>query len=606
MKTIAYAISIILLLNVGLILSPQAEENVSEMLLCSYDFSQPMIIEEDGFTKVTLTECDSYQFNPGHPLLPMVKEVHVLPFGSIVQSVTFSTKTSYRKGIDAQVTPCETPLPLHVKQSQPLYFPDETIYQQDSLYPEIPYKISMNTGIHNREHVSYLTIEYYPVQYNPYQEELFWTEHSELSISLRQGEVTFSCSDAYDLAIICPNHFVNDLQPLVNHKERYGIRTMIQTTQEIYDSYDGRDGAEQIKYCIYDLVKNLGIDYVLLVGNVNLLPMRGTAIAFYNDDTIITDIYYADVFDGDGGFSSWDTNGNDRFSEYTWSDGMIDYVDVYPDVSVGRLPCKNEKEVQTLVNKVITYEETTAQQPWFNRLILMGGDTFPGHGVIEGELVTNLIGATMSQHQFELVKLWTSTNTFNPFIINKEINEGAGFISYSGHGYEQGFGTSPPNVENRIQYYSPYLIGVFNGDKLPIIFFDACSTTKLDFNVEDALYWYPEPLARLFVFLEGDPFQLDTLFPCFSWQLVKKQNGGAIAAIGSTRVAFTGVDETGPHWGAGYMNSRFFENYEPGKTLGELFNNAQVDYLQHIGKELITLEEFNLIGDPSLRIGGFS
>jgi len=607
MKKTTFIVACILLTQVGIFSTIQASDNTSEEIFISFKISQPIITFEEGFTKLSLREDSLDHFIPGHPFLPTLKEIHVLPFGSTIESIEYDQINTNTETIETPLIPYQTPLPIHIQQqSTPLYVTDETIYSRNAFYPENPYIVSTNTGIYQGTRVTFLNIVYYPIQYNPVEQQLIWTEKCDITISIKQATKSIAISNSNDLAIICPAIFAQELQNLANHKGQNELRTTIQTTEEIYSNYPGRDSAEQIKYYIHDAVKNEGVSYVLLVGNVELLPMRASSIEFYNDDSIITDLYYADVFDYSGSFSSWDTNGNDKFSEYSWSDGLIDFVDAYPDVSVGRLPCKNTEEVKIVVNKIITYEETTAQQSWFNRILLMGGDTFPNHGVLEGELVTDLIADSMTLHQFEPVRLWTSTNTFNPFIINKEISKGAGFISYSGHGYEQGFGTSRPNQEDRVQYFSPYLYGLFNGMKLPVIFFDACSTTKLDFNVEESLYWYPEPLSKFFTFLEGDSYEMDTLFPCFSWQLVKKQFGGSIASIGSTRVAFTGVDETGPHWGAGYLNSRFFENYSPGKTLGELFNNAQIDYLNHIGKELITIEEFVLIGDPSLQLGGFN
>jgi hypothetical protein len=143
-------------------------------------------------------------------------------------------------------------------------------------------------------------------------------------------------------------------------------------------------------------------------------------------------------------------------------------------------------------------------------------------------------------------------------------------------------------------------------EKLPVFFFDACSTTKLDFTVEDLHEWYSPPISILFCLLEKIPYQQDHLYPCFAWQLMKKTNGGTIGTIGATRVAYTGVDANGPHWGASLLNTNFFKAYEPGKKLGELMVSTQIDYVNTVGKECITLEEFILLGDPSLQLGGFS
>ena len=55
---------------------------------------------------------------------------------------------------------------------------------------------------------------------------------------------------------------------------------------------------------------------------------------------------------------------------------MIDDLDLHPDVYLGRLLCSNTSEVNTMVHKIISYEENTHGQDWFKRIILCGGDTY--------------------------------------------------------------------------------------------------------------------------------------------------------------------------------------------------------------------------------------
>jgi len=578
-----------------------AKGNQFEEIQCLFGQTTPLITEDSDYSHIHIDHVDSYTYIPGNPQLPRISKQYILPLGSTIEQCLMTKSQLFSLPVNKPVAPCDYPTPLTSEIIE-----NQAIYSIDQSYPQKPYELNVGTGLLNDELVTYATIFFYPIQYNPIQQKIYWSEQTHFTITYIPPKNTYPTSNEYDLVVIAPSQFAQTLNPLVQHKNNYKVSTFLKTTEEIYDEYQGRDREEQIKYFIYDAAKNQGIQYVLLVGNIDLVPMRRAAIRVYHDEDILTDLYYADVFDALGFFSSWDSNNNNKFSEYGWNDGLIDHVDLYPDVHVGRLPCKNANEVTVVVNKIITYESSSASNPWFDRMLLMAGDTFPNNGVIEGELVTSIIGQHMQQYGFELVKLWTSLETFRPININKEINQGAGFISYSGHGYEQGFGTSPPYVEKRIEYFSPYLYGLFNDDKLPVVFLDACSTTKLDFTVEDLLEWYPEILVRILTMIEGEPYAMDTKYPCFSWELVKKSNGGSIASIGATRVAFTGVDENGAHWGAGFLNTHFFERYQPGKTLGELFTGSQIDYLNGVGKECITLEEFILVGDPSLMLGGFS
>jgi hypothetical protein len=262
-----------------------------------------------------------------------------------------------------------------------------------------------------------------------------------------------------------------------------------------------------------------------------------------------------------------------------------------------------------VVDKIITYEQETYDQIWFQRLICAGGDTFPvSMGappfVYEGEITNIKVCQTMPD--FEQTILWTSKYNLHPSTFNRAINRGAGFVSYAGHGFEHGWGTSRPNALTKIKifYYTPYINGLKNGYKLPIIFFDACLTAKLDFNVSDLQHYYPR-LTNLLVRLFSLSSDTSDFYQCFAWSFLAKQGGGAIATIGSTRTAYTWVDANGVYGGAGYLDVHFFDSYEQGITVGKMLTGSQNAYIQNVGADYFTLEEFILLGDPSLKTGGF-
>jgi len=390
----------------------------------------------------------------------------------------------------------------------------------------------------------------------------------------------------YKMVIVAPFNFSDELQDLIIHKNEIGMATYLMTIEDIYNNYTGFDEPEQIKYFIKDSIETYNISYVLLVGGIDKIPTRNSAVrcSYYTFDYVPTDQYYADIYDENDSFCSWDSNGNGKYGEFWWEMNesiveYIDFVDLYPDVGVGRLPCKNKKEVEIVVNKIINYETLTYGKEWFNKIILMGGDTHPQHEGFEGEIVTEYIGGLMTG--FKQIKLWTSSHTFRPLLINLILSGGAGFVSYSGHGLKYGISTNPPNIDRGIYYISPYLRGLFNGNKLPIIFFDCCSTGTIDWKV------------------------LGFRMPCFAWSFVKKPSGGAIATIGASRMGYSGY--VGDVLGAGTcrMNANFFDSYEPGIILSDMLTEAQTKYLDEVWKDCFTLEEYNLIGDPSLKVGGY-
>ena len=443
--------------------------------------------------------------------------------------------------------------------------------------------------------------------------------------SIKKTNTLSTNTDENDMVIIAPDKFSANIQPLITHKNNYGIRTFMKTVEEIYSEYPGRDSAEQIKYFIKDTLETFNISYVLLVGDIDKVPIRTSWIRFTYGGVVqfehcVTDHYYADIYDANGSFCSWDTNNNDKFGEtvqdigfYNNSFNYIDSVDLFPDVIIGRLPCSDIDEVTIVVNKIIRYETQTGNTEWLHRIIFLGGDTFPysngwsfpGCEMYEGEHVTGYIGEHMIG--FDPVYLWASLKTFSPFSINHEINKGAGFVCYSGHGSASGFGTYRPNSSKLISYIAPRLCGLRNDDRLPIIYLSACSTAQLDASREDV----PSPgLIKLFYYLmAGVPYQSDSNYPCFAWQLVRKNGGGAIAVIGATEKGLAGEAGDFISTGNDRFNVQFFLSYEPGITVGEMFFRAKQDYMINafpILSECINIEELTLIGDPSLKIGRYT
>ena len=100
---------------------------------------------------------------------------------------------------------------------------------------------------------------------------------------------------------------------------------------------------------------------------------------------------------------------------------------------------------------------------------------------------------------------------------------------------------------------------------------------------------------------------------CFCSWLVFKNNGGAIASIGNTGL---GIGWGNEHWNeslSGWIMPRFYDCYtnQSKNILGEVHDQAITDYIHIIGginshhEDRKTIEEWILIGDPSLVIGGY-
>ena len=88
--------------------------------------------------------------------------------------------------------------------------------------------------------------------------------------------------------------------------------------------------------------------------------------------------------------------------------------------------------------------------------------------------------------------------------------------------------------------------------------------------------------------------------PCFAWSSIVQPSGGGIASIGAIRVAFGG-----DNFGCRELSKNFFTAYENCDTIGQMLSSAIIDYSIEVDMDELTPEEFILLGDPSLKIGGY-
>jgi Peptidase family C25 len=424
----------------------------------------------------------------------------------------------------------------------------------------------------------------------------------------------------YDLLIIAPKIFHNELVPLADHKNRIGIRTILVDTDMVYDQMfqQGRDDAEKVKYFIKDAVENWGVQYVLLVGGRSnqghiekwWVPVRYSYLdrpyEAYVEQKFLSDLYFADIYNENGSFSSWDDNGNGVFGEWRVGEEAVDHPDLIPDVSLGRLPCLNERELRIVVQKIIQYETMSVAESWFKTMVVVAGDTYPGRTpYYDGEVYTQQGLDLMTG--FNPVKVWASDGSLKSWVdVVSAINKGCGFLWLSGHGNPKSWATHPPD-DNKTWISGlrlrnlPFL---HNRQKLPV-----CITGSGCFNS----MFNVSLLNSHWVFGLRTPY-------CISWALMIQRDGGSIATIGATAFSYESPDISLGVGGIEWLDRQFFAEYGRNHTdiLGNTWRKAvtavltscPIDWSDNTvdGAALIAknIEQWVLFGDPSLKIGGYS
>ncbi|MCD6447585.1 MAG: peptidase C25 [Thermoplasmata archaeon] len=585
--------------------------------------------QDDGkYIKAIATDALTLRL-AGYPMLPYYTKTYELPVGTKIDSIDVIVKGVSKIKLEKKISPAPKAMTHNIKISE-METKEGKIYSQDIFYPEKWYDYRIGVGIKDGKRVLFLTIYLYPLRYNAYRNEAMKATDFEIKIDYQMPEKAMLNKDKYDLLIIAPSEWKDELEPLKEHKEARGIKTIIVGLDEIYGgkyfATQGRDDAEKIKYFIKNAIEEWGIEYVMLVGGRQggvfkerwLMPVRYTHLDDQSnwETGYLSDLYFADVYkyeDGNIVFEDWDSNGNGKFAE--WTMRAKDTLDLYPDVYIGRLACRNVWEVKMVVNKIIEYENSNpASQEWFKRMVLVGGDSWPDandpyyEGEEEGKAALSYMDG------FEGIKIWTSLGTLTgPEDVINAVNEGCGFLFFDGHGNPMNWATHPPHDEET------WIDGLGVGDmsKLankgmyPVCVVGGCHNCQFNVSVFNLLRIY-EGFNEWYQYI----WKGETSPECWGWWLARLKDAGSIATLGYTGLDYFAIgdydNDSIPdcvQYYSGFCNVNFFKNYANGvKILGVVHANTLIDYINthDVMKDNIhckTVEEWVLLGDPTLVIG---
>jgi len=657
---------ILTILTLGLLVSTSLnvialEQNKdSNITLCEkkdlVSFTDLNIETEGEYLTLGFSQANTYLNDPGKPMLPVCVKTYKFPIGTKIYDVEFTYSDIKSELIFGKIKPAPKPVPLISLETTAsnIYtektVEDDSVYLSSEIYPDKWYEYSIGVGLDGMQRVIILTVRIYPVCYSPSENTIYYIQDADLKVTYEQGIVPLKSEPQYDLVIITPRKFRLLLIPLMSHKNKKGVSTKIVTTESIYFKNKGRDKQEEIKLFIKDAIEKWNITYVLLVGGRLGLGYRWGIPARYSNledrggwnETYVTDLYYSDIYrynetSQEVEFDDWDSNGNSIFAEWkwtwywnetegygywTWPVTSKDILDLYPDVYVGRLACRDTTEVFTVVRKIINYENKAYDQSWFKHMIVAGGDTVPyGDGIAEGEYENNYAAVRMEAIGFNVTRLWVTNGNLNSSkdVINA-VGKGAGFLYFSGHGSPIVWSTHPFENESWIDaLWIDEMNNLKNRGKLPICVVGGCHNSQFDVALVNMIKGLLEKGLMYFNWFDDENCfgKLAWLRRCWSWNLVRQKNGGSIATIGNTGLGW-GVGGEGCIEGEdGFITSHFFEVYnttvqtDPDNcTLGFVHLQTISLYVQlfepnsdEIDRK--TVEQWALLGDPSLKIGGY-
>ena len=266
-------------------------------------------------------------------------------------------------------------------------------------------------------------------------------QHRFINYHDRATKYTF-IPDEGELLVICPDQYLDAMQPFVAWKNESGRPTNMVSLSDI-----GGNNTDQIKSFILSRYNdpNENLCYVLLVGDYNDITPKSM----------------------NGGRSD------------IWF-GQLEGEDYYPEVFVGRFSVGNVADVENQVAKVIYYErDITAYANWLSKGIGIGSTEGAGHGHNSGEsdyqhidyIRDTLMHYTYSEVSQHYQGVGAGTNAS---MLSQNFNEGAGICNYCNHGTQTGWYVG--------SFTNSHVNALLNDYKWPFIWSTACYNGQFDVN----------------------------------------------------------------------------------------------------------------------------
>jgi hypothetical protein len=561
------------------------ENNEISDIAIAVTFSENDLIFEtfDGYDVVYLKDGGVLN-DIGKPLLPIKNILVALPENMKATNVRILSNVEKELSSVYNILPAQEPQKIGISIGNPTFIKDDNIYQSEGLYPS---KIVELKGMTDLAGQAIALITIYPLQYSPslktlklhtninfviegetgyvcgdylpvyisetelkeYQEKVKDLVINPEDVILKTNKDPQPCSvdpDDYDYVIITQDSWVSAFQPLADWKTQKGIPTNIVTTEWIYNSggYSGTD-VQKIKAFVQDVYTNWGTTYVLLGGDINVVPCHYRTFPGVDSDPVPNDVYYAD-FDSD------------------W----------ICEVNIGRASVtgtgNGTGQIGNFINKILTYE---TNPPLTNYAMNAGFFGFNLDGSTPAEQCKIDIKNSYIPSSWTVTTVYDSQGGNHQTNVINALNAGQNLVNHADHSNSDCMGTGYVNHDWLI--YNSDTDALTNGNKQTILYSMGCDPAAYDVS------------------------------NCIAEHFVRNSNGGGIAFIGNSRYGWYNpgyYDTLSMEFDVHFFKSLFQENLY---HLGAAFTDHKNDVMQsHSGDDYYQYcyTELTLLGDPELPV----
>jgi hypothetical protein len=353
----------------------------SEVLTVKLEADQPIFdainVKIEGFGKLRI---------PGLPVVPVKSIALALPPGARVTRVHCDLPVPH---LYEPRTLSITPPFLPVSGSQRAqddaisrWQTNKTLWEtRSTVFPNVPCHVSK---ISHLGAIPYVRVIYYPLQLSAQDMRFFssceitidyTTEKTENAISpwivqnateifdnwefVKHEYSTDMQNDSFNYVIITKDNLFSAFDSLINWKNSIGFSARCVSVDSIIAQYPGSETPDRIRNFLIDKYDEWGIQYVLIGGNVDLIPMKICFPDPEHEYDTPTDYYYAELND------DWDSDNDGYYGEYDQ-----DSIGFTPEVIVGRFPHNTLTDLSTIVSKTVKFEQDIGS--WKHNALLLG------------------------------------------------------------------------------------------------------------------------------------------------------------------------------------------------------------------------------------------
>ena len=235
--------------------------------------------------------------------------------------------------------------------------------------------------------------------------------------------------DEGSMLIISHGDFMDEMQPLVDWKNRKGIPTEMVSVSDIGSS------SSAIENYVDNYYYENGLTYLLLVGDIAQIP-------------------------------SPTVSGSASDPSY----GFIDGNDFYTEIFVGRISGNNPAEISTQVERSIEYElNPQLNASWYDNALGVASNQGPGYAGMSDDVFNDFLWDTLLEDYYydSYVGVYDGSGGTDAQGINA-INGGVGIINYTGHGSISSWGNGASLSASQIN-------SLTNNNKLPFVITVGCN-----------------------------------------------------------------------------------------------------------------------------------